>query len=152
MNSIATGITAALLSGAVMYTLGANAPVNAFSQNPALVQTVDGQFVPASTTTALRPAAVSSAPAATPISNTRRTSAPRRAVSNTAAAPAPSRQVYNDEEVGPERSWGKTAMVIGGSAAGGAGVGGIVGGKKGALIGAAIGGGAASIYEATQRR
>jgi hypothetical protein len=51
-----------------------------------------------------------------------------------------------------DRSWGKTAMVIGGSAAGGAGVGGIVGGKKGALIGAAIGGGAASIFEATQRR
>ena len=50
------------------------------------------------------------------------------------------------------RTWGKTAMIIGGSAAGGAGVGGIVGGKKGALIGAAIGGGAASIYEATQRR
>ena len=43
-------------------------------------------------------------------------------------------------------------VVVGGSAASGAGVGGIVGGKKGALIGAAIGGGAASIYEATQRR
>jgi hypothetical protein len=43
-------------------------------------------------------------------------------------------------------------MVIGGSAASGAGVGGIVKGKKGALIGAAIGGGAASIYEATRRR
>jgi hypothetical protein len=38
-------------------------------------------------------------------------------------------------------------MIVGGSAAGGAGVGGIMGGKKGALIGAAIGGGAASIYE-----
>lgn len=49
------------------------------------------------------------------------------------------------------RSWKKTAMVIGGSAAGGAGVGGLVGGKKGALIGAALGGGAASIYEASRR-
>jgi len=57
-----------------------------------------------------------------------------------------------DDDVRDDRSWGKTAMVIGGSAAGGAGVGGIVGGKKGALIGAAIGGGAASIFEATQRR
>jgi hypothetical protein len=59
-----------------------------------------------------------------------------------------------DPEIAGEdnRSWGKTAMIVGGSAAGGAGVGGIVGGKKGALIGAAIGGGAASIYEATQRR
>src|SRR4030095_12526419 len=103
MNSIATGITAALLSGAVMYTLGANAPVNAFRQNPALVQTGDGQVVPASTTTALRPAAVSSAPAATPISNTRRTSAPRRAVSNTAAGPAPRRQGDKHGDEGPAR-------------------------------------------------
>jgi hypothetical protein len=150
MNRIATGLTAALVSGVVMYTVGANAPLNAFNQNPALVQTLDGQFVPASTTTALRPAAAPATPAVTQVSNTRRSSAPRRAV--TSAAPAPSRQVYNDENVRPERSWGKTAMVIGGSAAGGAGVGGIVGGKKGALIGAAIGGGAASIYEATQRR
>jgi hypothetical protein len=47
-----------------------------------------------------------------------------------------------------DRSWGKTAMIVGGGAASGAGV----GGKKGALIGAAIGGGAASISEATQRR
>ena len=50
------------------------------------------------------------------------------------------------------RSWEKTAMIIGGSTAGGAGIGGIIGGKKGALIGAAIGGGASAIYEARQRR
>lgn len=50
------------------------------------------------------------------------------------------------------RSWTKSALIIGGSAASGAAVGGIVDGKKGALIGAAIGGGAASIYEATRRR
>jgi hypothetical protein len=52
----------------------------------------------------------------------------------------------------PERTWKKTALIIGGSAASGAGVGAIVDGKKGAAIGAAIGGGAASIYEATRRR
>jgi hypothetical protein len=64
------------------------------------------------------------------------------------------RETVVTEEVAPsdERSWTKTAMIIGGSAASGAGVGGIVKGKKGALIGAAIGGGAASIYEATRRR
>ena len=50
-----------------------------------------------------------------------------------------------------KRSIAKTAMIIGGSAGAGAGVGAIAGGKKGALIGAAIGGGAASIYEATER-
>jgi len=51
-----------------------------------------------------------------------------------------------------ERSWQKTAMVIGGAAAAGAGVGGIADGKKGALIGAAIGGGAGAIYEAIKRK
>jgi hypothetical protein len=69
------------------------------------------------------------------------------------------RQVYTEpvrvsrqsEEVRSGRSWKKTAMIIGGSTAGGAGIGGIMGGKKGALIGAAIGGGAASIYEAAKR-
>jgi hypothetical protein len=50
-----------------------------------------------------------------------------------------------------QRSWGKTAMIIGGSSGAGAGIGGLVGGKKGALIGAAIGGGAATIYESTKR-
>ena len=152
MNSIATGITAALISGVVMYTVGANAPVSAFNQNPALVQTLDGQFVPASTTTALRPAAAPSAAAVTPVSNTRRASA--AAAHGGERGPGSESPGVRDEEIRrePERSWGKTAMVIGGSAASGAGVGGIVGGKKGALIGAAIGGGAASIFEATQRR
>jgi hypothetical protein len=50
-----------------------------------------------------------------------------------------------------DRSWAKTAMVIGGGAGGGAGIGGLVGGKKGALIGAALGGGAAAIYESRKR-
>ena len=104
-----------------------------------------------STTTALRPAAVPSVSAATPISNTRRATAPRRTTSRSTAS-VPERDVVRDEDVRSERSWGKTAMIVGGSAASGAGVGGIVGGKKGALIGAAIGAGAASIYEATQRR
>jgi hypothetical protein len=48
-------------------------------------------------------------------------------------------------------TWQKTAMVIGGSSAAGAGLGAIVGGKKGALIGAAIGGGAATLYEVGRR-
>lgn len=50
-----------------------------------------------------------------------------------------------------DRSWAKTAMIIGGGAGGGAGIGGLIGGKKGALIGAALGGGAATIYESTKR-
>jgi hypothetical protein len=50
----------------------------------------------------------------------------------------------------PTRNWKKTAMIIGGTSAAGAGVGAIFGGKKGALIGAAIGGGASTLYEATK--
>jgi hypothetical protein len=50
------------------------------------------------------------------------------------------------------RSWQKTALIIGGSTATGAGIGGLVNGKKGALIGAALGGGASSIYEGAKRR
>jgi hypothetical protein len=55
-------------------------------------------------------------------------------------------------ERAPERSKTKSALMIAGSAATGAGVGGALKGKKGALIGAAIGGGSASIYEAAKRR
>ena len=71
-----------------------------------------------------------------------RTSAPARRVSTQ------SRETASRES---GRSWGKTAMIIGGGAGGGAGIGGLIGGKKGALIGAAIGGGAATIYESTKR-
>ena len=56
------------------------------------------------------------------------------------------------ETVEPKRSWKKTALVIGGSAAGGAGIGALAGGKKGALIGAAIGGGAGTVYEVMKRK
>jgi hypothetical protein len=55
-------------------------------------------------------------------------------------------------ERAPRRSKTKSALMIAGGAATGAGVGGALKGKKGALIGAAIGGGSASIYEAAKRR
>jgi hypothetical protein len=55
-------------------------------------------------------------------------------------------------ERAPQRSKTKSALMIAGSAATGAGVGGALKGRKGALIGAAIGGGSASIYEAARRR
>jgi len=152
MNPIAAGVAGALISGVAMYTLGAKtAQVDAFTQEPAQVHAAETQGVPASYTNSLRPIAAPSRAAVTPV----RTTAPA------ATAPAPvyrepvqTREVVEEPEAAREdkRTWGKTAMIIGGSAAGGAGVGGIVGGKKGALIGAAIGGGAASIYEAIQRR
>jgi hypothetical protein len=64
--------------------------------------------------------------------------------------PAP-RQTTRVVERAPQRDWKKTALVIGGSTATGAGVGAMFGGKKGALIGAAIGGGASTIYESTKK-
>lgn len=69
----------------------------------------------------------------------------------TVYTPAASR---DDETVTIERNrkrdWKRTAMIIGGTSAAGAGVGAIIGGKKGALIGAAIGGGASTIYQTTR--
>ena len=75
-------------------------------------------------------------------------------------APAPQRVVYREPqptrtvtrvERAPSRDWKKSAMVIGGTTAAGAGLGAIFGGKKGALIGAAIGGGAGTVYEVKKR-
>jgi hypothetical protein len=60
-------------------------------------------------------------------------------------------RVYEDDRR-DDPSWGESAMIVGGTAAAGAGVGGLIGGTKGALIGAAIGGGGAAIYEGTRRR
>jgi hypothetical protein len=73
--------------------------------------------------------------------------APVRTVSTVQQAPRTSTRIV---ERAPRRDWKKTALVIGGSTASGAGVGAIFGGKKGALIGAAIGGGASTIYESTK--
>ncbi len=67
----------------------------------------------------------------------------RRLASTPAVRRAPVRYV----ERARGRDWKKTAMVIGGTTAAGAGLGAIFGGKKGALIGAALGGGAGTLYE-----
>jgi hypothetical protein len=72
--------------------------------------------------------------------------APRQVVTRT--VPQTTRVV---EPKAAGRDWKKTAMVIGGSSAAGAGLGAIFGGKKGALIGAAIGGGAGTLYEVKKR-
>jgi hypothetical protein len=74
--------------------------------------------------------------------------APAVRTSRTAAAPRRTVATRVVEDRAPGRNWKKTALVIGGSTATGAGIGGLIGGKKGALIGAAIGGGASTLYEA----
>ena len=170
MKPMAAAVAGALISGVAMYAVGARAAEDdTFVETPALVQTLDGQYLaPAprfDSGQAAQPRVqfVSNAPAAPRVV---RTAARPRVVPQRAPEAVyrpvervPARQtvyddevVYRDEDVRQERSKTKTALIIGGSAASGAGVGAIVGGKKGALIGAAIGGGAASIYEATKRR
>jgi len=65
---------------------------------------------------------------------------------------ASTQRAYSTEQVSKStRSWQKSAMLIGGSAAAGAGVGAIIGGKKGAGIGALIGGGSATLYDQVKR-
>ena len=150
ISPVSAAVAGALISGVAMYAVGPRAErVDAFAQ-PAYVETVDGRIVPV--TPALQPAGVTSlqsgfVPVATRPVVAEPVVAPQRTVYRT-AAPAQTRVVSRERS---GRSWQKTAMVIGGSTAGGAGLGGIMGGKKGALIGAAIGGGASSIYEASKR-
>jgi hypothetical protein len=161
MKPMAAAVAGAMLSGVAMYAVGARAAQDdTFVETPALVQTLDGQYV-APAQPRLQFVSNTQAPARVVRTQTRprtvRQSSPQAVYRPAERVPA--RQtvydddvVYRDEEVRQERSKTKTALIIGGSAASGAGVGAIVGGKKGALIGAAIGGGAASIYEATKRR
>ena len=158
MRPMAAAAVGALISGIAVYAVNARAAQNPFAEMPAYVQTVDGRYIQvpdARTVGFAQPAGFVNTPgyvATQPAAPTRVVSqAPARVYR--AAAPAQERVVYRDvEDARPQRSWTKTAMIVGGSAASGAGVGGLMGGKKGALVGAAIGGGAASIYEATQRR
>ena len=72
-------------------------------------------------------------------------SAPRL-VSTRTTRTATARTVVN-----PTRDWKKTALVIGGTTATGAGLGGLIGGKKGALVGAALGGGAGTLFEVVRK-
>jgi hypothetical protein len=131
VTPMAAALTGALISGVGMYAIGTHAQ-DRFAMSPAM---------------AGNPAMTYYTAAPQPVGQ-RTVAAPRQTVYRAAsAAPA----VYRNADVKPRRSITKTALIIGGSAASGAGVGGIVGGKKGALLGAAIGGGAASIYEATRR-
>jgi hypothetical protein len=150
VNPMTAAVAGAVISGVAMYAVGTRAQDAGFAEMPALVQTVDGQYVS-------QPIAYSSAlrPVASPVLVQQQARpAARRTVTRTAPARerVVVREVEDVEEARDQRSWQKTALIIGGAAASGAGVGAVVDGKKGALIGAAIGGGAASIYEATRRR
>ncbi len=81
--------------------------------------------------------------------------APR--VVRTVSAPAPRRAAASAQRVvyterKPVRSKTKSAVIIGTTAAAGAGVGALIGGKKGAIIGAVAGGGGAAVWDQVTRR
>ncbi len=162
MRPMAAAAVGALISGIAVYAVNARA-AQPFTEMPAFVQTVDGRYiqVPDARTVGFAAPAVPAGFVTTPGYVTTQPAAAARVVSTApaparvyrTAAPPQERVVYREtEDARPQRSWAKTAMIVGGTAASGAGVGGLVGGKKGALVGAAIGGGAASIYEAAKRR
>ena len=135
---VAAGVASALAIGSLGYIAGAKSASGA-ATDPFAVSAFEGAPAPAVTRTdyVARPA-------------------PRRVTSRpvyeprATASPAVIREA--PEQVEPERSWKKTALIIGAGAGSGAVVGGIIDGKKGAGIGAAIGGGAATVYEVLKRR
>jgi hypothetical protein len=83
-----------------------------------------------------------------------------RPASYTAPAPVRTRTVASrqpvvyrtaSEPVHAGRTWKKSALIIGGSTAGGAGLGAILGGKHGAVKGAIVGGIAGTVYDIATR-
>src|SRR5262245_34459593 len=110
MKPFTTGIAAALISGVVMFTAGAKAAeFDSFTNTGALIQGADAQST--TSATALRP--VATGPATAPISNQ---NAPRRRTVNRTTTAARQDRDTRIEEIRREddRSWGKSAMVIGG--------------------------------------
>ena len=78
--------------------------------------------------------------------------AQRTYVSQPAARSTGVRRTYaSNRESASHRTWQKSALLIGGSAAGGAGIGALIGGKKGAGIGALVGGGSAALFDYAKR-
>ena len=78
---------------------------------------------------------------------TRTASRTARSTSATSSQPAP---VYRESQ--PQgRSWKKSAVIIGGSTAGGAGVGAVLGGKSGAKKGAVVGLVGGTVYDIATR-
>jgi hypothetical protein len=80
-----------------------------------------------------------------------RTVASREPVAYRTASAEPAYRTAPSEPVHTGRSWKKSALIIGGTAAGGAGIGAIVGGKSGAVKGAVLGGVAGTVFDIATR-
>lgn len=133
-TTAASAATVVPLADGRMALVPASVPMNALAQPAALSAAALAQPAvyqePAGGVPAVRAAAYQSAPS--------RVSLPQPRRSSTA--------VRSDR-----RDWKKTALVVGGAAAGGAGLGALIGGRKGALIGAAVGGGGGTLYETLKK-
>src|SRR5688500_19710015 len=106
---MAAAVAGAVMSGVAMFAVGARAPqADAFVDTPALVQTLDGQYVAAA-----RPVSYGTAlqPVATPVVQRRSAAALRRTVYRD-VEPVREREVVRDEAQ-PRRSWTKTGLIIG---------------------------------------
>jgi len=141
------GIVAAFMTGCVRVEY----PAQSAAQPQALP---NGYAQPVNYAQPLQPVSYATQPAyAQPIANTQFVPAPQ-VVTREAA---PQRVVYQRAPehrvvTKPKRSLATSAMIIGGSAAGGAGLGALIGGKRGAGIGALAGGGAAALWDQITRR
>ena len=136
---VAAAVSSALAIGSLGYIAGAQSAAGA-PADPFAVSSLEAAQLP----NAARANFVN-------VSTTR--PVPSRPVSYEPAPRVVSRPAVREvEPVKENRSWKKTALIIGAGAGSGAAVGAITGGKKGAGIGAAIGGGAASVYEVLKRR
>jgi len=80
-----------------------------------------------------------------------RTTTARRSASRASAAPAYRTTASSETTYKKPRSWKKSALIIGGSTAGGAGVGAVLGGKGGAKKGAVVGLLGGAIYDIATR-
>jgi hypothetical protein len=105
------------------------------------------------TSTAAAPAYTSARAYPASMSRPAAYSAPAPARTRTVAArePVVYRTASSERVTHTPRSWKKSALIIGGSAAGGAGLGAIVGGKSGAVKGAVLGGIAGTVYDIATR-
>jgi hypothetical protein len=164
---IAVGL---MVTGAFLSSLLTNPFANSQSaalpadRSPVLVNTTSGQISILPSTNAdgtAAPVVINVGTGTAPMVNSRqqvqRVPVAYRPVVESAYEPEiqPSRVVRSQEPVrvkSNRRSWEKEALIIGGSAAAGAGIGAMAGGKKGAAIGAVSGGVAGLVYDLATRK